>query len=66
MAIDIRPFPMDVVNYYDRYKFSPKEWKESTVLVPLLDAISSEHIVKIKYISSKKNVVSGNYKANIG
>ena len=63
MAIDIKPFPMGVVNYYDRYKFSPKkEWKESTVLVPVLDAIGSGHIVKIKYISSKKNVVSGNYK----
>lgn len=63
MAIDIKPFLMEAVNYYDRYKFSPKkEWKESTVLVPLLDAISSGHIVKIKYISSKKNVVSDNYK----
>ena len=63
MAIDIRPFPMEVVNYYDRYKFSAKkEWKESTVIVPVLDAISNNHIVKIKYLSSKKNVVSGNYK----
>ena len=63
MAIDIRPFPMGVVNYYDRYKFSAKkEWKESTVLVPVLDAISNNHIVKIKYLSSKKNVVFGNYK----
>ena len=63
MAIDIRPFPMEVVNYYDRYKFSAKkEWKESTVLVPVLDAICNNHIVKIKYLSSKKNIVSGNYK----
>lgn len=62
MAIDIKPFPMDVVNYYDRYKFSPKkEWKESTVLVPILDAICKSHVVKIKYVSRKKNVVSGNY-----
>lgn len=63
MAIDTRPFPMEVVNYYDRYKLSPKkEWKEGTVLVPILDAIRDNHVVKIKYVSSKKNVVSGNYK----
>ena len=63
MAIDINPFSMKVVNYYDRYKFSPKkEWKEGTVLVPILDAIHDSHVVKIKYISGRKNVVSGNYK----
>lgn len=63
IAIDIKPFPMSVVNYYDRYKFSPKkEWKESTVLLPVLDAIGNSHVVRIKYVSSKKNIVSGNYK----
>lgn len=62
-AIDIKPFPMNVVNYFDRYKFSPKkEWKEGTVLIPILDAIHKSHVVKINYISSKKNVVSGSYK----
>lgn len=62
-AIDIKPFPMNVVNYFDRYKFSPKkEWKEGTVLVPILDAIHKSHVVKIDYVSSKKNVVSGSYK----
>lgn len=63
VAIDINPFSMKVVNYYDRYKFSPKkEWKEGTVLVPILDAIDASHVVKIKYVSGRKNVVSGNYK----
>ncbi|MDO4324675.1 MAG: WYL domain-containing protein [bacterium] len=63
MAIDSKPFPMEAVNYYDRYKFSPKkEWKESAVLVPILDAIRNNQVVKIKYVSSKKHVVSGNYK----
>ena len=62
-AIDIKPFPMDAVNYFDRYKFSPKkEWKEGTVLIPILDAINNSHVVKINYVSSRKNVVSGSYK----
>ena len=62
-AIDIKPFPINVANYFDRYKFSPKkEWKEGTVLVPILDAIHISHVVKIHYVSSKKNVVSGSYK----
>lgn len=63
MAIDIKPFLMNVVNCYDRYKFSPKkEWKEGTVLVPVLDAIGKNHTVKIKYVSNRKNIVSGDYK----
>lgn len=63
MAINIKAFPMSVVNYYDRYKFSAKkEWRESTVLVPVLDAIDHNHVVRIKYVSNKKNIVSGNYK----
>lgn len=62
-AIDMKPFPMDAANYYDRFKFSAKkEWKEGTVLVPILDAIRESHVVKIKYVSTKKNIISGNYK----
>ena len=63
LAVDIKPFPMSIVNYFDQYKFSAKkEWKESRVIIPILNAISNSHVIKIKYVSSKKKVVSNNYK----
>lgn len=62
-ATDIKPFPMRFVNYYDRYKFSPKkEWRESTVFVPILDSIRNNHVLKMKYESAKKNIITGDYK----
>lgn len=61
-AIDIKPFSMDVVNYYDRYKFSnKKEWKESSVLNPILDAIAKAHVIKITYMSNGKKLRTQNY-----
>ena len=59
LAIDIKPFPMSVVNYYDRYKFSAKkEWKESGVMTPILDAIRKKSVIKLTYLSKgKKNPI---------
>lgn len=59
LAIDIKPFPMSVVNYYDRYKFSAKkEWKESGVMTPILDAIRKNSVIKLTYLSKgKKNPI---------
>lgn len=55
LAIDVKPFPMNLVNYYDRYKFSvKKEWKESGVLTPILDAIRRRHVIKLTYLSKGK------------
>ena len=63
MAADAKPFPMDVVNYYDRYKYlNKKQWNESDVLVPVLDAIRKDHKINIKYVSDKHEEESGDYK----
>lgn len=61
-AIDIKPFFMHAVNYYDRYKFSEKkEWKESSVLNPILDAIAKKHVIKITYMSNGENLRTQDY-----
>lgn len=62
-ATDIKPFPMDVVHYYDRYKLSSKqEWKEGAVLNSIFDAICMNRVVKVKYVSKQKKLKSGAYK----
>lgn len=62
-AIDIKPFFMHAVNYYDRYKFpEKKEWKESSVLNPILDAIAKKHVIKITYMSNGENLRTQDYK----
>lgn len=61
-AIEVNPFPMHTVNYFDRYKFSKKkEWKESVVLNRILNAIRNQKILEIGNIGNPKKVHSKFY-----